>query len=121
MGTLTEQPQQKKQDSQCVRLELGAHRPEGEEGNTEQRISPALFSPGCTPRAHPPDEDDDRGRLRHGSHQAAEAEDAQEDEENLLAALHGTLPGDGRGQLSVGRHARAAAQVLQEGGLFSVL
>lgn len=81
-----------------------------------------MFSPHlhvkCThTRARPdvPDEDDDRGRLRHGSDQAAGADDAQEDEENLLAALHGTLARDGRGQLTVGRHARAAAQVLQGG------
>lgn len=61
-----------------------------------------------------PDEDDDGGRLGHGPDHAADAHDAQEGEEGLLAAGAGALAGDHGGVLGrPGGQARAAGEVLE--------
>lgn len=60
-----------------------------------------------------PDEDDDGGRLGHGSNHAAHTDDTQEGEEGLLAAWAGTLPWERNGVFAAARDARAASQVLK--------
>lgn len=59
-----------------------------------------------------PNENDDGGSLRHGPHQATNADHTQEDEENLLTARHGTFPRNHGGGLASGRNATTFRLVL---------
>lgn len=61
-----------------------------------------------------PDEDDDRGRLRHRPNHAADTHHAQEGEEGLLAPGTGAFSGNHRRVLGwAGQEARAAGEILK--------
>lgn len=59
-----------------------------------------------------PDEDDDGGRLGHGSDHAAHTDNTQEGEEGLLTAWTGTLPRERHGVLTGAGYTGTAGQVL---------
>lgn len=82
-------------------------------------LSSICFSSlSCAPpcgqqRFHSPDEDDDGGRLGHGSNHAAHTDDTQKGEEGLLTSWAGTLPWESHSIFAAARDARAASQVLK--------
>lgn len=61
-----------------------------------------------------PDEDDDGRSLGHGANHAAGADDAEEDEEGLLAAGTGAFPWAGCATITASGDTSTARQILQE-------